>query len=156
MGHEHSLGRPRCPSLTKGWHRRTRPISCLCEGQLCFLCPAHTSAGPLINNRLGRHQWNLGLSQTLLLMPSSIYNVCCLECIGMSERSFAQDYDLRLEVNTTDDVLIMRLMHRTQTTWVRSGLRLVAVADGGANAMYGSAQRVLIRRGPTGPAHIHS
>jgi hypothetical protein len=74
----------------------------------------------------------------------------------MSERSFAQDYDLRLEVNTADDVLIMRLMHRTQTAWVRSGLRLVAVADGGAKEMYGSAQRVLIRRGPTGPVHTHS
>ncbi|KAG1901652.1 uncharacterized protein F5891DRAFT_979169 [Suillus fuscotomentosus] len=40
----------------------------------------------------------------------------------MSEQSFAQDYDLRLEVNTADDVLIMRLMHRTQTAWVRSNV----------------------------------
>ncbi|KAG2100188.1 uncharacterized protein F5147DRAFT_655630 [Suillus discolor] len=39
---------------------------------------------------------------------------------------------------------------------VRSGLRLVAVAEAGANLMYGLAQGILIRRGRTDPAHTNS
>jgi hypothetical protein len=59
----------------------------------------------------------------------------------MSKRFSVQDYDLRLEVNIADDVLVMRAKHRTEIPWVRSGLRLVAVVEAGANLMYGSAQK---------------